>query len=148
MAHPVVMLPGMMCDARLYAAQMHALASSFTPAFAPISMALDRSDSIEGIAKSILEELPDEFALLGLSMGGIVAMEILRVAPERVTRLAILDSNPLAEVPEKQQASTAADDDDDAHRKSETDRLLYHTAHHGDTVDPRDIALSTDETSE
>ncbi|MEK6215635.1 MAG: alpha/beta hydrolase [Boseongicola sp.] len=45
----------------------------------------------------MLAEAPDRFALAGLSMGGIVAMEVLRQAPGRVTSLALLDTNPLAE---------------------------------------------------
>lgn len=54
-------------------------------------------DTIGGLAAQILLASPQKFALVGLSMGGIVAMEILRVAPERVDRVALLDTNPLAE---------------------------------------------------
>ena len=54
------------------------------------------------LAAKILQTAPPEFALAGLSMGGIVAMEILRRAPGRVTRLALLDTNPLAETSEVQ----------------------------------------------
>ena len=55
---------------------------------------------MEALAASILAIAPPEFALLGLSMGGIVAMEMIRQAPERVTRLALLDTNALADPPE------------------------------------------------
>jgi pimeloyl-ACP methyl ester carboxylesterase len=54
------------------------------------------------LAALILRDAPDRFALAGLSMGGIVAMEVLRQAPERVERLALLDTNPRAEPPEVQ----------------------------------------------
>ena len=56
-------------------------------------------ERVEEIASSILAALPEKFALAGLSMGGIVAMEILRRAPQRVLRIALLDTNPLAETP-------------------------------------------------
>jgi pimeloyl-ACP methyl ester carboxylesterase len=52
------------------------------------------------LAAEVLAHAPPRFALLGLSMGGIVAMELLRQAPERVERLALLDTNPRAETPE------------------------------------------------
>ena len=53
--------------------------------------------SISALADNILSNTPRHFALAGLSMGGIVAMEVIRQAPERVTRLALMDTNPLAE---------------------------------------------------
>lgn len=92
---PVVFLPGMMCDARLFAPQIAALSAHHCVTVAPIT----QGNTIEEIAVSILSKLPQRFALAGLSMGGIVAMEILRRAPERVTRLALMDTNPLAETP-------------------------------------------------
>ncbi len=49
------------------------------------------------LARDILAHAPPRFALAGLSMGGIAAMEIVRQAPERVSRLALMDTNPLAE---------------------------------------------------
>lgn len=52
-------------------------------------------------AQAVLDIAPSRFALAGLSMGGLVAMEIVRQAPERVTRLALLDTTPLADAPEK-----------------------------------------------
>lgn len=60
------------------------------------------ADSMAGLAALILRDAPPRFALAGLSMGGIVAMEVLRQAPERVERLALLDTNPLSEAPEVQ----------------------------------------------
>lgn len=95
MTEPLVLLPGMMCDARLFAPQIMALSSETVVAFAPIS----RGETVEDIAAHLLEQLPAHFALAGLSMGGIVAMELLRRAPDRITRLALMDTNPLAETP-------------------------------------------------
>lgn len=59
------------------------------------------ADSMADLARDVLAVAPPEFALAGLSMGGIVAMEILRQAPERVRRVALLDTNPLPDPPEK-----------------------------------------------
>lgn len=91
---PVIFLPGMMCDARLFAPQVAALSAKHAPMLFPLIGA----DSVEGLARSILANAPPHFALAGLSMGGIVAMEVLRQAPERVERLALLDTNPRAEI--------------------------------------------------
>lgn len=96
MPEPLVLLPGMMCDARLFGPQIDALSSDTAVMVAPITQA----ECVEDIAAQLLEQLPAKFALGGLSMGGIVAMEVLRRAPDRVTRLALMDTNPLAETPQ------------------------------------------------
>jgi len=96
MAEPLVFLPGMMCDARLFGPQIAELSSEFSVMVSPVT----RAERIEEIASGLLDELPQRFALAGLSMGGIVAMELLRRAPDRITRLALMDTNPLAETPQ------------------------------------------------
>lgn len=93
---PLVLLPGMMCDARLFGPQIEAL-SNRVPL---MSFPQSEQDSIRAMAAAILNNAPPRFALAGLSMGGIVAMEVLRQSPDRVERLALLDTNPLAETPE------------------------------------------------
>lgn len=100
MHEPLVLLPGMMCDARLFGPQLADLSRDQVVTVAPIT----QGDRVEEIASAILPLLPHRFALAGLSMGGIVAMELLRRAPERVTRIALMDTNALAETP----ASAAA----------------------------------------
>ena len=100
MSEPLVLIPGMMCDARLFEHQITLLANDRAVMVAPIT----QGERIEEIASGLLHQLPARFALAGLSMGGIVAMEILRRAPDRVVRIALLDTNPLAETP----ASAAA----------------------------------------
>lgn len=90
---PLVLIPGMMCDARLFAPQIAALSAQTTLQLAPITGA----DTVEALAAEILVHAPPVFAVAGLSMGGIVAMEVRRQAPERVARIALLDTNPLAE---------------------------------------------------
>jgi pimeloyl-ACP methyl ester carboxylesterase len=94
---PLVLLPGMMCDARLWAPVMGAFGRRTV-----IHAALTEHDTVAGLAAQVLAEAPPRFALAGLSMGGIVAMEILAQAPERVERIALLDTNPLAETPDVQ----------------------------------------------
>lgn len=91
---PLLLIPGMMCDARLFSPQIAALSGQRTLVLAPIVA----HESVEALARDILVNAPARFALAGLSMGGIVAMEVIRQAPERVERLALLDTNPLAEL--------------------------------------------------
>ncbi len=95
MNDPLVLLPGMMCDARLYGPQIEA----FSHARAVMTAPINDHDTVQALAKDILDTAPPTFALAGLSMGGIIAMEVIRQAPERITRLALLDTNPKAEAP-------------------------------------------------
>jgi pimeloyl-ACP methyl ester carboxylesterase len=87
----------MMCDQRLWAAQTEVLARDFRVQHASIA----GEDSVAAIAARVLQEVPSRFALAGLSMGGIVAFEILRQAPERVERLALLDTTFKADPPHR-----------------------------------------------
>lgn len=96
MAEPIVFLPGMMCDARLFAPQITALSRDHVIISAPIT----QGERIEEIASALLDQLPRRFALAGHAMGGMVAMEILRRAPERIARIALMDTSPLAETPQ------------------------------------------------
>ena len=93
---PLVLLPGMMCDARLFAPQIERFSAERTIVVPRIPDA----SSMQEIAETLLPQLPIEFALCGLSMGGIVAMEVMRQAPERVKKLALFDTNARAELPE------------------------------------------------
>ncbi len=93
---PLVFLPGMMCDARLFGPQLAAFSGHMAVTVAPVT----QGERVEEIASILLDALPKRFALAGLSFGGIVAMEVLRRAPDRVTRLALMDTNPLAETPQ------------------------------------------------
>lgn len=91
---PLVFLPGMMCDARLFAPQIAAISSQRTVMVSPIG----GYQTMTELAQEVLRHAPPHFALAGLSMGGIVGMEIVRLAPERVLGLALMDTNPLAEI--------------------------------------------------
>jgi pimeloyl-ACP methyl ester carboxylesterase len=99
MRTPLVLLPGMMCDARLFEPQIEALSEVADIWVGDIT----RHRTMEALAVAVLQEAPfPRFALAGLSMGGIVAMSVVAQAPARVTRLALLDTNHLAETPERQ----------------------------------------------
>lgn len=91
---PLVLLPGMMCDARLFAPQVEVLSQR-----CPVSVGdISAHDDMATLAAAVLVDAPPLFALGGLSMGGIVAMEMIRQAPERIAKLCLMDTNPLAEV--------------------------------------------------
>ena len=93
----LVLIPGLLCTKALWAAQVAALGD-----FAEINIAdHTRHDSMAAIAQSILDAAPERFALAGLSMGGYIAYEIVRQAPHRVTKLALLDTGSRADAPER-----------------------------------------------
>jgi pimeloyl-ACP methyl ester carboxylesterase len=92
---PLVLLPGMMCDARLFGPQIAVLSGMYTLHLPPLGGA----ESMTVLAAQILADAPPRFALAGLSMGGIVAMNILAQAPDRVLKIALMDTNPSAESP-------------------------------------------------
>jgi pimeloyl-ACP methyl ester carboxylesterase len=94
---PVVLVPGLNCSARLYAEQILALWR-----FGPVVIAdHTRDDSMPAIAARILAAAPPRFALIGLSMGGYIALAMLLAAPDRVERLALLDTSARPETPEQ-----------------------------------------------
>lgn len=97
MKEAVVLLPGRMCDARVFGPQIADLSRDHTITCAPIS----QGERIEEIASSLLDVLPARFALAGMAMGGYVAMELMRRAPDRVSRLCLMGTSPLAETPQQ-----------------------------------------------
>jgi pimeloyl-ACP methyl ester carboxylesterase len=96
---PLVLLPGLLCDGALWAAQVAALADVAAPTVGDLT----RAEDLGTMARQILDQAPPRFALAGLSMGGYVAFEIMRQAPERVTRLALLDTSARPDTPERAQ---------------------------------------------
>ena len=97
---PLVLVPGLLCDAQLWQAQ----ATNLTD-IADVWIAdHTRSSSMAEVARDVLADAPfAQFALAGLSMGGYIAMEIMRQAAQRVSRLALLDTAAGAEFPEQTQ---------------------------------------------
>jgi pimeloyl-ACP methyl ester carboxylesterase len=88
LAESVVLVPGLMCDATVWQHQIAAL----SPAREVLVAEHGLSATLGAMAGRILDHASPRFALAGHSMGGRVALEVLARAPERVTRLALLDT--------------------------------------------------------
>jgi len=100
---PVLLIPGLLSSPRLYADQVPQLWR-----LGPVTIAdHTRDESMSAIARRILGSAPPRFALVGLSMGGYVAFEILRQAPERVAKLALLDTSARPDTPEQSELRRA-----------------------------------------
>lgn len=94
-AEPLVLVPGLASDARIFAPQLAALSAGRALHVAHVAEDI----SIENMATSLLADAPPAFALAGHSMGGFVALESVRRAPDRVTRLALIASDCLPDPP-------------------------------------------------
>jgi len=92
----LILLPGLLCDARLFAPQADALSD-----LARVTVPDLAADSVVAMAEAVLAAAPRRFALAGLSMGGYVAQEIMRRAPRRVTRLALISTTARPDAPEQ-----------------------------------------------
>lgn len=115
---PIVLIPGLNCSPRLFAAQIPALWQ-----FGPVTAANHtRDDTMAAIAARILDTAPPRFALAGLSMGGYIALEIMRQAAGRVAKLALLDTG-------------ARDDPPEAQGKRRTNITLAETGRFADLVE-------------
>src|SRR6266700_4816275 len=85
---PILLVPGLVSSPRIYAPVVPALWR-----FGPVTVANHiRDDNMGAIARRILAEAPPRFALAGHSMGGYIAFEIMRQAPERVAKLALVNT--------------------------------------------------------
>lgn len=94
---PLILLPGMPLDAALWEHQTQHLAE-----VAEVSVCMiTQANAMADLARLVLAQAPARFALAGLSMGGYVALEIMRQAPERVLKLALLDTNARPDTPEQ-----------------------------------------------
>ena len=96
-----MLVPGLLCDGRLWADQVSGLRDVAEPWIADVT----RGSSVVEMARAVQETAPGgRFALAGLSMGGYVALEVMRAAPERVSRLALLDTSARPDSPEQTEA--------------------------------------------
>ncbi len=95
----LLLVPGLLCDEQLWRHQVAALSTDVECVVADV----DSHDSIEALAHAALSAVDGPFALAGLSMGGYVALEIVRQAPERVSRLALVDTQPRPDSDEQAQ---------------------------------------------
>ena len=98
MAPALVLIPGLLCDERLWRHQAEGLADLTDHILIPD---VTGHGSVEGMSRAILEAAPERFALAGLSMGGYVALEIMRQSPGRVRALALLDTSARPDIPEQ-----------------------------------------------
>jgi pimeloyl-ACP methyl ester carboxylesterase len=95
---PLLLVPGLLCDEALWIYQAEVLADS-----ADVSIVNEHTlhDTIGQIAEALLAKAPPRFALAGLSMGGYIALEVVRQGMERIDRLALLDTSALTDSPEQ-----------------------------------------------
>lgn len=103
MSEPVVLIPGFMADARSFMPQLVALGT----ARPVILVTTAQADTVEQLATAALPALPPRFSLVGHGLGGNVAIEILRKAPQAVSRIALISTDPLPE-PAEQRARQEA----------------------------------------
>ena len=145
-ALPIVLVPGLLTSPRVYAEQLPALWQH-----GPVTIAHPtRDDTMAAIAARILADAPPRFALVGLSMGGYICFEILRQAPDRVDRLALLDTSARPDTPEltrRRQAQIAlARGGRLAEVADQQFPLLIHLARQGDPAVRALVRLMADET--
>jgi pimeloyl-ACP methyl ester carboxylesterase len=94
---PILLIPGLLCSEEIFAPQLPALWP-----YGPVTIASTLAgDSLPDMAARILADAPPRFALAGVSMGGYVALEILRQAPERVMKLALVCTSARPDTPEQ-----------------------------------------------
>ncbi|MEO6298938.1 MAG: alpha/beta hydrolase [Paracoccaceae bacterium] len=96
MSEPLVFLPGMMADARLFLPQLVALGTKYA-----VQVILPtQGDNVEDMSQFVLDQTPAKFALIGHGLGGAVALDVLRRAAERVTRVVLISTPPLSVSPQ------------------------------------------------
>ena len=99
MTQTVAFFPGLLCDAALFEHQRAAFAAAgYIPYMADFSAA--HHESFEAMVLDVLSDLPETFSIAALSLGGYAALKVLELAPHRVDRLALLDTNARADAPE------------------------------------------------
>lgn len=89
----LILLPGQLCDEALWDSQLRALSDSVRVIVADLTM----DDSVGAMAERVLADAPAKFAVCGLSLGGYVAFEILRRAPDRVSHLGLMNTSARAD---------------------------------------------------
>lgn len=100
---PIVFIPGLICTAEIFSPQLAAL----WPYGSTHVAATMQGETIAEMAETILADAPPTFALIGFSMGGYIALEIMRRAPERVTKLALIDTSARPDTDEQTAARRA-----------------------------------------
>jgi pimeloyl-ACP methyl ester carboxylesterase len=143
---PIVLVPGLLTSPRLYTEQLPALWQH-----GPVTIAdHTRDDTIAAIARRILAAAPPRFALAGLSMGGYICFELARQAPDRIARLALLDTTARPDTPELTQRRRTqialARSGRFAEVADQQFPLLIHPSHQGDRAVRELVQLMAEET--
>lgn len=135
---PLVLIPGLLCDERLWRRQVERLTDLAYPVIADVT----NSASVSEMARAVFLVAPPagRFALAGLSMGGYVALEILRVAPERVAGLALLDTSARPDTPEQTAARRELIELSRTGRFEEIPRGLFPNIVHPGRLDDAELA--------
>ena len=132
MSETILFLPGLLCDARLWREQLAAFPDS-------IVADLSQDSTIDDMAARALGSVQGRFALVGLSMGGYVAQAIMRMAPQRVARLALFDTSARQDTPEQARRRRGLMAITRAHRfRGVTPKLLPQLIHHA-RLDDREL---------
>lgn len=97
---PLLLLPGTLCDATLFEHQL----ANLTDVCDPIAVDVHHQDNLPDVAAYVLAQVDSEFAVAGLSYGGIVAFELWRQAPKRITKMALLNTNPYPAAPQTRES--------------------------------------------
>jgi pimeloyl-ACP methyl ester carboxylesterase len=126
---PLILIPGLLCDHALWDHQVAVLGDM---ADCVVTAEHLRHETIGRIAEAVVSDVPERFALAGLSMGGYIALEICRRYPDRVARLALLDTSAQAETPEQTQRRERLMALSDGGRFAEVADLLYAALVHPD----------------
>jgi pimeloyl-ACP methyl ester carboxylesterase len=138
MTEDLLFLPGLLCDDALFAAQIAEL---------PCARVADltQDDHVDRMASRALAAMPGRFALCGLSMGGYVALAIMRAAPERVTRLCLMDTQARADSASQTRSRQIIMGLARNHRfRGVTPRLLPMLLHPDSLADPQIIGAVTE----
>ncbi len=137
----LLLMPGLLCDACLWRDQMPALAPHARVQVADLTL----DDTLDAMAHRALATMPARFALCGLSMGGYAALALMRLAPERITRLCLMDTSARPDTPEQARrrrglmALVQRDPADGTQFRGVTPRLLP-TLIHPARLDDRQLA--------
>ncbi len=129
----LILIPGLLCDAALWRHQIDHLKDPLTITVADLT----QDDTVPAMAERLLAVAPPSFALAGLSLGGYVAQEVMRQAPERVERLALMATNARADTEEQRENRASLINLTEIGRfKGVTPRLLPNLIHPDRLSDP------------
>lgn len=141
MAPALVLVPGLLCDERLWRRQAEGLADLDGRIQIPD---VTGHDSMQGMARAVLKEAPERFVLAGLSMGGYAALEIVRQAPERVQALALIDTSARPDTPEQTEIRLALVELARSGRFDEVWRTILPRIVHPDRVEDPEIVAAVE----